>query len=139
MKNVIMLFILFLSLGSVFAQNDGAQKKPDIFFTEATFDFGQIESNKLAKHDFVFYNSGTAILLLKDVKPSCGCTIPTWPRQPIKAGESGKISVSFDPKDDVGKVFNKSIKVTTNIKDGEHDKVVVIFIKGKVMAASSSN
>ena len=138
MKNLIVIAILFLSIGSVFAQNAAKEKNPDIYFTEGTFDFGQIENNKLAKHDFVFFNSGTAPLLLKEVKASCGCTIPTWPRQPIKPGESAKISVSFDPKDDAGKVFNKSIKVTTNLKEGDHDKVVVIYIKGKVVAAPAS-
>jgi len=113
----------------------GTQKSPDIYFTETTYDFGQIESNKPAKHDFTFFNSGTAPLLLKEVKASCGCTVPVWTRQPVMAGKSGVISVTFDPKDEVGKVFNKSITVTTNIKDGDHDKIVTIFIKGKVLAA----
>ena len=139
MKKLFALLVLFLSLASVSAQNKGSQKKPDIYFTESTFDFGQIENNTLAKHDFVFFNSGTAPLLLKDVKASCGCTVPLWPRQPIKPGEIAKISVTFDPKDETGKIFNKTIKVTTNIKDGDHDKMVVIYIKGKVTAAPSSN
>jgi hypothetical protein len=138
MKNLIVLIILFNSFRIVFAQNAGTEKKPDIYFIESTFDFGKIESNKPSQHDFVFYNSGTAPLLLKDVKPSCGCTVPVWPRQPIRPGESAKISVTFDPKEDAGKVFNKTIKVTTNIKDGEHDKVVLLYIKGKVLPAPAS-
>jgi hypothetical protein len=135
MRNLIIFFILFFPLTDAMSQTEATQKKPDIYFTNYSIDFGQIESNTLVKHDFVFFNSGTAPLLLKDVKPSCGCTVPTWPRQPIKPGETAKISVTFDPKDDKGKVFNKTIKVTTNIKEGEHDKVVVLNIKGKVTAS----
>jgi hypothetical protein len=134
MKNLIVLFILILATGSTFAQNKNAPKKPDIYFIEETFDFGQIASDKPVKHDFVFYNSGTAPLLLKDVKPSCHCTTPDWPKQPIKSKESAKISVTFDPKDDAGKVFNKSVTITTNIKEGDHTKIVTIYIKGKVAA-----
>jgi len=139
MKKLIVAIILITSIGSVFAQKDGGQKKPDIFFTEQTFDFGQVAGNTAIKHDYVFYNSGTAPLLIKNVKASCGCTVPVWTRQPIKPGESGKISVTFDPKGDAGKVVNKTITVTTNIADKGDDKTVTLFIKGKVSAGSETN
>jgi hypothetical protein len=135
MNKIILLIILSLTVKITFSQNNDVQKKPDIYFVELTFNFGQIESNKPVKHYFVFYNSGTAPLLLKDVKPSCHCTTPDWPRQPLKPKDSAKITVTFDPKDDAGKVFNKSVVVTTNIKEGDHDKVVTIYIKGKVVAS----
>jgi hypothetical protein len=138
MNKLITFCILLLVFGSASAQKNETVKKPDIYFSEPLFDFGNIESNKPVQHDFVFFNSGTAPLLLKEVKAACGCTVPTWPRQPIKPGENAKISVTFDPKDDAGKVFNKSIKVTTNIKEDDHDKVVVINIKGKVNAAPAT-
>lgn len=139
MKKLIVGFILITSIGFVFAQKDGGQKNPDIYFTELTFDFGQIADNKPITHDFVFYNSGTAPLLLKNVKPSCGCTTPVWTRQPIKPGESGKISLTFDPKGDAGKAVSKTITVTTNITDKGQDKTVTLFIKGKVVAGSGTN
>ena len=139
MKKLSIIIFFSLTLGNLYSQTEATKKTPDIYFTQETFDFGQIEPNKLAQHDFIFYNSGTAPLLLKDVKPSCGCTVPTWPKNPIKPGDSAKISVSFNPKDDAGKVFNKTIKITTNIKEADHDKVVVIYIKGKVLPADQQN
>jgi hypothetical protein len=139
MKNLIVAFSLIISFVSAYPQKNTGQKKPDIFFTEMTFDFGQISNSSVIKHDYVFYNSGTAPLLIKNVKASCGCTVPQWTRQPIKPGDSGKISISFDPKGDAGKVVNKTITVTTNIADKEQDKTVTLFIKGKVLAGSETN
>jgi hypothetical protein len=138
MKKLLVVTVLILSLGSVFAQNNSTPKKPDIFFTEMTFDFGQIADNKPVQHDYIFFNSGTAPLLLKNVKPSCGCTTPVWTRQPVKPGESGKISVTFDPKGDAGKAVNKTITVTTNIPEKGQDKTVTLYIKGKVVSGSET-
>jgi hypothetical protein len=60
---------------------------------------------------------------------SCGCTVPSWPKEPIKPGANGVIKVHYDTKR-VGPI-NKTVTVTSNSKDG----VVTLHIKGLVEAA----
>lgn len=76
--------------------------------------------------EFVFRNTGTTPLVLTHVKSTCGCTIPVWPKEPIKAGEQGIIRVSYDTKR-VG-TFVKSVYVYSNANNG----VQRLYIRGKV-------
>ncbi|MCB0663291.1 MAG: DUF1573 domain-containing protein, partial [Saprospiraceae bacterium] len=64
---------------------------------------------------------------IKNAKGSCGCTVPTWPREPIMPGESSAIEVRYDTNR-VGP-FTKRVTLTTN-ENGENTRVLTI--KGKV-------
>ena len=75
---------------------------------------------------FVFTNNGTEPLVIKNAKGSCGCTVPTWPRKPIAAGETAEIGVKY-ATNRVGK-FTKTITLTTNVSK----KPVILTIKGEV-------
>jgi len=69
---------------------------PKIQFAETTFDFGRIGSGQVSRHDFVFTNTGTATLEIKDVRPSCGCTTAgTWDKQ-VEPGKTGIIPLQFN-------------------------------------------
>src|SRR5436189_6374552 len=64
---------------------------PKIQFADMTFDFGKIDSGTLVKHEFVFTNTGSATLEIKDVKPGCGCTAAgTWDKT-VEPGKTGII------------------------------------------------
>ena len=103
----VLVFIAFLPL---YAQ----QNKPGISFSEREFDFGTFrESAGLTTHDFGFVNTGKIPLIINEVKASCGCTVPDWPRQPILPGKSGFIRVAFNPAKQNG-AFNKTIQVSSN-------------------------
>ena len=71
-------------------------------------------------------NNGSEPLVIKNAKGSCGCTVPTWPREPIAPGATGEIGVNYDTKR-VG-VFTKTITLTTNADK----KPVILTIKGEV-------
>ncbi|HJZ41696.1 MAG TPA: DUF1573 domain-containing protein [Bacteroidales bacterium] len=104
------LFLYFILTPALSAQ----QSKPVISFVEKEHNFGTLrESDGAVTHDFVFTNSGKIPLIVHDVKASCGCTSPEWPREPVLPGKSGTIRVSFNPKDRPGP-FNKSILVNSN-------------------------
>jgi hypothetical protein len=88
--------------------------KPGITFSEREFDFGTLrESQGRITHDFRFTNSGKIPLIINEVKASCGCTVPEWPREPILPGKSGIIKVSYNPAKQSG-AFNKTIQVSSN-------------------------
>ncbi len=79
--------------------------------------------------DFTVTNTGNAPLLIQNVVPSCGCTTPSWTKEPIPAGGSGKITAIYDPAGRPGQ-FDKTISVYTNSKP----EIEVLHIKGDVIA-----
>ena len=110
---------LALSLGlmmmSVFAvESVSAQQAtgPVITFDKEVHDYGTIKQNANGECEFKFTNSGTEPLIITNAVGSCGCTVPEWPKNPIKPGESAVIKVKYDTKR-VGPI-NKSVTVTSN-------------------------
>jgi hypothetical protein len=88
--------------------------------------FGAIDKNVPVKIAFKFKNPGMIPLIIEDVKPSCGCTVPVYSKEPIPGGGEGEVTVIFDAKD-TG-YFSKTIKVMTNTEDG----FSLLYIKGEV-------
>lgn len=107
---------------------------PNIEFKKTTHDFGMIPQGKPTAHEFVFTNTGDEPLVLVKVKASCGCTTPSYPREPIAPGAEAKIKAVYNAAS-VGK-FQKSVTVTTNIKESDAvtEKRFNLFIKGEVVA-----
>tara|TARA_B100000768_G_scaffold113228_1_gene104886 strand:+ start:1865 stop:2383 length:519 start_codon:yes stop_codon:yes gene_type:complete len=100
-----------------------------IDFVSKVMDYGTIEHNADGARKFVFTNNGTEPLLIKNAKGSCGCTVPTWPREPIAPGVTAEIGVKY-ATNRVGK-FTKTITLTTNASK----KPVILTIKGEVNPA----
>ena len=76
-----------------------AQGGAKIEFTakDNTIDYGTISKNSDSGiRTFEFTNTGDAPLIIKDVKSSCGCTVPTKPTDPILPGKTGKIDVKYN-------------------------------------------
>lgn len=98
----------------------------EIAFDTEVIDFGTVEYGADITKEFRFRNTGKSVLILDNVKPGCGCTTPTWSKDPVKPGGSGIIKVQYDTKR-VGS-FEKTITVTSNAKTASK----VIRIKGVV-------
>lgn len=88
-----------------------------IEFAEEVFDFGEVMDGEKVKHEYKFKNTGSEPLIISNAKGSCGCTVPSWPREPIPPGEEGVIMVQFDSKNK-GKVGgspqSKRVTITAN-------------------------
>ncbi len=101
---------------------------PAITFDEPNFNFGKIAIGEKVSHVFHFTNTGKSPLLIKEVNPTCGCTVAKdWPQAPVAPGEGGNISMEFDSKGFPGKI-EKTITVLTNA----FPKVVDIKLIGEV-------
>jgi len=100
-----------------------------IDFVSKVVDYGTIEHNADGARKFVFTNNGTEPLLIKNAKGSCGCTVPTWPREAIAPGATAEIGVKY-ATNRVGK-FTKTITLTTNASK----KPVILTVKGEVNPA----
>ena len=100
-------------------------------FTETVFDFGEVMEGEKVVHNYSFKNTGKEPLIISNAKGSCGCTVPSWPREPIPPGESADIKVQFDSKGK-GKVGgnnqSKRVTLTANTDPAQ----TFLTIKGKV-------
>jgi len=134
MKKVILSLALVVGFGFVNAQDIKTADAPKteattnvtIDFESKVVDYGVIEHNSDGARKFVFTNNGTEPLIIKNAKGSCGCTVPTWPREPIAPGATAEIGVKY-ATNRVGK-FTKTITLTTNASK----KPVILTIKGEV-------
>jgi len=123
---------LFVSFGCSQSQGNGKTVEgANITFREYEHDYGTMAFGADGTYEFIFTNNGTEPLILSTVRSSCGCTVPEWPKQPIAAGEEGKIKVSYNTK--ISGAFAKSISVYTNALEGP----IVLTIRGKVEEADS--
>ena len=98
-------------------------------FENETIDYGTIPHNADGKREFVFTNNGTKPLIITNATGSCGCTVPTYPKEPIAPGAKAVIGVKY-ATDRVG-AFTKTVTLTSNA-EGQASKVLTI--KGTVLA-----
>jgi hypothetical protein len=95
---------------------NGTQNKdamPVISFENDLHDFGKIKSGERVTFAFKFKNTGKSDLVISNVSTSCGCTVSSYPKEPIKAGEESTIDISFNSDGKHG-LQSKSITVYSN-------------------------
>ena len=97
-------------------------------FESETIDYGTIAHNADGKREFVFVNNGTKPLIITNATGSCGCTVPTYPKEPIAPGAKAVIGVKY-ATDRVG-AFTKTVTLTSNA-EGQASKTLTI--KGTVL------
>ena len=124
MKNLLVLFSFVLV--SLYANAQTATKSK-VKFNSLEHDFGNQPQGKPVAYEFEFTNIGTEPVILENVKASCGCTTPTWTKEPVMPGKKGTIKAQYNMARDGS--FRKSITVTT--KDGEN---ITLFISGNAIA-----
>lgn len=100
----------------------------DMKLEKLTHDFGTVKYGGNGDCEFKFTNTGKDPLVLSTCQGSCGCTVPTCPKEPILPGKSGSIKVHYDTKRP-GPI-NKQVTVTSNSKSGQ----VILKITGTVEA-----
>jgi hypothetical protein len=123
MKKYSMLFVcLVFSLAAMC-------QKPVISFDVKEHDFGKIfEKDGSVTYVFNFTNKGNSPLVVSRVQASCGCTTPTWTKEPIEAGKKGAITVTYNTANRPG-MFTKTITVYSN----DALEQAVLVIKGEVI------
>ncbi|HEY9115088.1 MAG TPA: DUF1573 domain-containing protein [Bacteroidales bacterium] len=131
MKKFILLATFALSIFIVSAQNETAKAEngPQITFKTTLHEYGEIFQDGDGTYLFEFTNTGNEPLILSKPISSCGCTVPSWPKEPILPGETNSIKVTYNTHK-VG-AFNKTVTVKSNAKK---ESSVMLRIKGTVVA-----
>ena len=110
MKKIVMMLMLMASV-TAFAQ----QTQAEIKFDKTTHNFGKFsESNPVQTAIFTFTNTGTSPLIINSAMASCGCTVPTYTKTPIKPGEKGTVKVTYNGKGKFPGHFKKTVTLRTN-------------------------
>lgn len=124
MKKISIVLFFSIVLGGVAF----SQSVPKVEFKKNVHDFGTIkEEIGAVSTQFEFTNTGKSPLIIQRVSASCGCTTPSYTKEPILPGKSGKIDAKYSTVARPG-TFNKTITVYTNVPD----TVYVLSIKGNV-------
>ena len=106
------------------------EKTTTVKFDELSYDWGTLEEGKQMTHLFKFKNTGKEDLIISDARGSCGCTVPEWPKEPIKPGQNSEIKVVFNSAGKGGQV-NKTVTITAN----SDPSPITLVIKGTVEPA----
>ena len=124
--SVIVLFIVAGFVGASAQEKKADPDGPVMTFVKESYDFGEMVQGDSVKADFTFTNTGKKTLIITDVTASCGCTVPSWPKESIKPGQTSKITAVFHSAGKSG-TQNKAITINSNMADQK-----VVFIKGNV-------
>ena len=100
---------------------------PTISFDKTVHDFGTAKEGDIVETKFKLTNTGKTDLIITNAKGSCGCTVPVWPKDPIKPGATSEVLVKFNTAGKPNKQ-SKTITLYTNTLKGRE----VIRIKGSV-------
>jgi hypothetical protein len=111
---------------SASGKSDGSL--PIIEFEKDIYDFGKVIQGEIVTYGFKFKNTGNADLVISQVKTSCGCTVPKFPKEAIKPGEEKVLSVTFNSEGRNG-VQNKTVTVVSNCQPNTN----IIRIKAQVL------
>ncbi|HET9054331.1 MAG TPA: DUF1573 domain-containing protein [Cyclobacteriaceae bacterium] len=134
MKKYAILSILLFFVSVTFAQEAKVQSPvikadgPVLTLEKTTHDFGDIYQGDVVEHTFKFTNTGNQPLMITNIQPTCGCTTPQWPRDPIMPGGKGEIKVGFNSTGKMNKqtktlpiisnsVVDAAVTFTTNVLD----------------------
>jgi hypothetical protein len=96
---------------------DSSVSYAEMLFEETIFDFGTIKQGDVVRHTFKFKNTSDVPLKITNTQASCGCTTPSFPKEPVQPGGSGVIDVEFNSAGKSGNV-TKDVNIFANTKTG---------------------
>ena len=103
------------------------ENQAEIKFDTVRVDLGTFSEKQGEQHcTFTFTNVGTAPLIINQAFASCGCTVPTYTKDPIKPGETGKIDVTYNGRGKFPGRFSKTITIRSNART----EIVRLVVEG---------
>ena len=104
-----------------------AGRKPTMDFADTLHDFGTIHEKEVVTYDFTFVNNGKTPLIINSAVGSCGCTVPSYPHDPVEPGKSATMKVTFNSAGKSGHQ-EKTVTIHTNTIRALH----MLYIKADI-------
>ncbi|MBO4740862.1 MAG: DUF1573 domain-containing protein [Bacteroidales bacterium] len=98
---------------------DKDAKMPIIKFEKEQHDFGRLSTGEVVSYSFKFTNTGNADLIVKECTATCGCTVADYPKNNVKPGEKGFITVTFNSANKRGQQM-QTVTVGTNAQPSRY-------------------
>ena len=129
MKHTLTSILLILAL---LIPLTAAKTAPLLDFAERQYDFGQItDDHEPVVHEYTFVNTSKETVAVLSVSTGCGCTRPQYPIEPVKAGKTGTIKITFLPAGQRGEI-NKDIRVRYRGATAKKSETVTLRLRGHV-------
>ena len=110
----------------------------EIELSESTVDLGSVNLGGKAIATIQVKNTGDKPLIISEAKASCGCTVPTWPKEPIAPGKSADMIVEYKTTSKAG-AFNKTVTISSNaVTEGRKIFRIKGVVEGGATATAAS-
>lgn len=111
---------------------DTSKGTPVMTFDETVHNFGNVVEGEKVEYSFKFTNTGDKDLLITEASSSCGCTVPDWPKEPVRPGKSAYVKVVFNSAGKDGFTEKQiTLIANTNPPVVEGPKIQCTVIKNK--------
>ncbi|MCG9910464.1 MAG: DUF1573 domain-containing protein [Flavobacteriales bacterium] len=134
MKKAILFFSFAIAAFGVQTVSAQTATGPKISFEKDVVDYGEVEYASNRERVWTFKNTGKEPLMITNATGSCGCTVPSFPKEPIMPGKTGEIKINYDTNRQGA--FEKTVTITTNEPDGSNSHT--IKVKGTVKSAPAA-
>jgi len=108
--------------------NSDFSSLPVMSYNFLEYDFGQLIQGEKVSIAFKFKNTGKSDLVISAANAGCGCTVPNFPRNPIKPGDEGVVEVLFNSSSKRG-YQSQRVSVVANTQPN----TTVLTIKANVV------
>jgi hypothetical protein len=97
-------------------------------FEEIQHQFGDINAGDVVEHTFKFKNTGAVPLVITNTQVTCGCTTPSYTKEPVAPGEMGELQVKFNSAGKSGNQ-NKVVTISANVEGGQDKGTIITTVK----------
>ena len=97
------------------------------YLDSTVYYFDTIQQGDKVEHTFRILNKGPHNFIIAHAAGSCGCTVPDYPKEPVKPGDTAVIHVTFNS---AGKEMEQSKSVTLTCNTLQHSEM--LYLKGYV-------
>lgn len=120
------------------APQEAAKTGPAITFEASEHNFGDIKQGDVVEHIFTFTNTGNQPLVIDRVEVTCGCTTPSYTKEPVMPGKKGTVTAKFNSAGKMGQQ-KKPITIHSNAATGIARVYIVTDIKEKAVSTAKAN
>lgn len=128
---IVSTVIVIIALFAVYGYLNTEKKEPKIKVIPSSWDFGEMPYEKVEKV-FTLKNTGNALLEIKGISTSCGCTNGIVEEETIMPGKSTNLLVTFDPNLMDEEVLGEALRVVYIKSNDPNQPEVEVKIRAEV-------